>query len=310
VVPPSTTPIASGQDRDGLSTDPSVPILHAETVGAGPRVVLAHGFTQTGRLWNSVDRLLAADHQVVSVDMPGHAGSSHVAADLVEGAHLLGAAGGRGAYVGYSMGARFCLHLALARPDLVGSLVLISGTAGLDRPGDRSDRRASDESLAFELDPPPHLDGTSGLRSIRQARLDAFLHRWLDNPLLAGIEPEANGFDERRRNTGPGLASSLRLAGTGTQQPLWDLLCRLEMPVLVMTGEYDDKFTGIGRRMVTAIGANATQAVVPHTGHSPHLQEPTLVAELISQHLDPPQPLAGTPPGHIRAAGIESARGR
>ena len=48
------------------------------------------------------------------------------------------------------------------------------------------------------------------------------MRRWLDSPMFAGIGPSANGFDERLRNTGPGLASSLRLAGTGTQQPLWE----------------------------------------------------------------------------------------
>ncbi len=272
--------------------------LHAEVLGIGPRVVLAHGFTQTGRLWNSLHERLAEDHQVVLVDMPGHAGSSHVAADLTEGAHLLGEAGGQGTYVGYSMGARFCLHLALGRPDLVRSLVLISGTGGLELPNERAARRATDEALAFELDPPPHMDDAAGLRDVRQARLDAFLKRWLDNPLFAGVAPEANAFEERRRNTGPGLASSLRLAGTGTQLPVWDRLGRLAMPVLVVTGEYDDKFTDLGRRLVASIGDNASQMVVPRTGHSPHLQNPELVTELIRAHLDPPgRPARPAPPG-------------
>ncbi len=274
--------------REPAAAGRPVASLDAELVGRGPRIVLAHGFTQTGRLWNAMDERLAADHQVVRVDMPGHAGSSHIAADLIEGAHLLGAAGGRGAYVGYSMGARFCLHLALARPDLVTSLVLISGTAGLDRPGDRQARRASDEALAYELDPPAHLDDTAGLREVRQARLDAFLRRWLDNPMFAGISPEAVGFEERRRNTGPGLASSLRLAGTGTQLPLWDRLEWLRMPVLIVTGEHDDRFTETGRRMAAAIGVNATHVVVPGTGHSPQLQNPGLVAELVRSHLGAP----------------------
>lgn len=266
------------------------PSLHTEVIGHGPRVALAHGFTQTGHLWNTVEERLATDNEVVLVDMPGHAGSSHVAADLTEGAHLLGAAGGEAAYVGYSMGARFCLHLALARPELVTTLVLISGTAGMDLPADRAARRASDEELANQLDPPAHLDDSAGLRSVRQARLDAFLRRWLDNPLFAGVPLEATGFEERRRNTGPGLASSLRLAGTGTQLPLWDRLDRLEMPVLVITGAYDDRFTEIGRRLTAAIGANATHAVVPATGHTPHLQRPDLVAALIQAHLGRPVP--------------------
>jgi 2-succinyl-6-hydroxy-2,4-cyclohexadiene-1-carboxylate synthase len=275
-IPGHLEPASNGRPRAAL---------HAEAIGRGPTIVLAHGFTQTGRLWNSMDELLAADYRVVRVDMPGHAGSSHLAADLIEGAHLLGAAGGRGAYVGYSMGARFSLHLALARPDLVASLVLISGTAGMERPGEREARRASDEVLAFELDPPAHLDDAAGLREVRQARLDTFLRQWLDNPLFAGVGPEANGFEERRRNTGPGLASSLRLAGTGTQLPLWDRIDKLRMPVLILTGEHDERFTATGRRMADTIGENATHVVVPDAGHAPHLQHPGLVAELIRVHV-------------------------
>ena len=244
---------------------------------------MAHGFTQTGRVWGSMDRDLARDHEVVLVDMPGHASSSAVTADLEDGSLLLGETGGRAAYLGYSMGARYCLHLALARPALVGDLVLISGTAGIDGAGARRARRRADEVLADELDPP-------GGRS-PATPVDVFLRRWLAAPLFAGIDNEAGGLDERLRNTGPGLASSLRLAGTGTQRPLWGQLGRLTMPVLVITGEDDDKFTALGRRLVAGIGPNATHAAVAGTGHAPHLQRPHEVAGLVRRHLAPsPRP--------------------
>ena len=106
--------------------------------------------------------------------------------------------------------------------------------------------------------------------------------------MLAGIPAEADGWAERRGNTGPGLASSLRLAGTGTQLPLWDRLSALAMPVLVVTGGLDDKFTAIGRRMVEAIGDNASRVVIEAAGHSPHLQEPARVAEAIRAFLPSP----------------------
>ena len=75
-----------------------------------------------------------------SVDAPGHGGS---AADRARPADRRRApiadAGGPGTYVGYSMGGRFCLHAALARPDLVERLVLISATAGIDDADERAD---------------------------------------------------------------------------------------------------------------------------------------------------------------------------
>jgi 2-succinyl-6-hydroxy-2,4-cyclohexadiene-1-carboxylate synthase len=251
--------------------------LHTETIGSGPRLVMAHGFTQTGRVWGSMYDDLAEDHEVVLVDMPGHADSSAVTADLAEGANLLAAAGGPAAYLGYSMGARFCLHLALARPALVDHLVLISGTAGIDDPAERRARRQADEALADQLDPPT---GTKTATSV-----EAFVRRWLEGPLFAGISPETNGLAERLRNTGPGLASSLRLAGTGTQQPLWDRLEELVMPVLIITGQHDEKFTALGQRLAAAIGENATVVVVAGAGHAPHLQRPAAVAGVVRRHM-------------------------
>lgn len=266
-------------------TEPNTPRLHATAIGHGPRLVMAHGFTQTGQVWGKLDILLAADDQVVRVDMPGHGGSDRVRADLTEGGRRLGELGGRAAYLGYSMGARFCLHLALDRPELVDSLVLVSGTAGIEDPDQRAERRAEDEGLADQLDPPgPGADGGED-PSAGQARVDSFLRRWLDTPLLAGVPTEANGFAERRRNTGPGMASSLRLAGTGTQLPLWAELARLSMPVLIITGERDPKFTAIGRRMADAIGENAAQVVIAGAGHSPHLEHPARVAQEIRAFL-------------------------
>jgi 2-succinyl-6-hydroxy-2,4-cyclohexadiene-1-carboxylate synthase len=251
--------------------------LCAERRGAGRRLVMAHGFTQTGRLWAGMDDDLAGDHEVVTVDLPGHGGSADVHSTLVDGALLLGAAGGRAAYLGYSMGARFCLHLALARPDLVESLVLISGTAGIEDADERLERCRSDGAMADRLDPP-----SVDLTPLPVAE---FLRAWMDNPMFAGLEPDADGLAERLTNTGPGLASSLRRAGTGTQLPLWEKLGRLTMPVLIVSGERDTKFTALGRRMAGAVGANATVALVEGAGHAPHLQAPGEVARVVRSHL-------------------------
>ncbi len=256
--------------------------LAARVAGSGPSLVLAHGFTQTGRVWGGLDDLLADDHRVVAADMPGHADSTAVAASLPEGAALIGELGGRSSYLGYSMGARFCLHLALSRPDLVNALVLISGTAGIDDPDERLERRRSDEAMAEQLD--PGHDPSHGPRSAAMP-VGTFLRRWMESPLFSGVGPEAAGMEERMRNTGPGLASSLRLAGTGTQLPLWSDLHRLAMPVLVVTGEHDAKFTELGRRLVDAIGPNSSRVVVAGTGHAPHLERPGEVAAAVRAHL-------------------------
>jgi pimeloyl-ACP methyl ester carboxylesterase len=93
-------------------------------------------------------------------------------------------------------------------------------------------------------------------------------------PLFANLPAEAADLDDRRRNTVDGLASSLRLAGTGAQVPRWTELPRLRMPVLVLAGEHDERFAALGRRMAAAIGGNSTFATVPGAGHAAHLERP------------------------------------
>ena len=46
--------------------------LHADRRGAGRPLVLVHGFTQTGRCWGPAADELATDHELITVDAPGH----------------------------------------------------------------------------------------------------------------------------------------------------------------------------------------------------------------------------------------------
>jgi 2-succinyl-6-hydroxy-2,4-cyclohexadiene-1-carboxylate synthase len=241
--------------------------LATESVGSGSRVVLVHGFTQTGRSWSSLVDRLASDYEVVTVDAPGHGDSGDIRANLTEGAALLGHAGGRASYVGYSMGARLCLHLALDHPELVERLVILGATGGLETESEQVERQAADEQLA---------------RALERDGVDAFLVRWLANPLFERLPHDESALNDRRRNTVEGLASSLRLAGTGTQEPLWSRLHELQMPVLVLAGEHDPKFRALGERIAESICSNATVAVIPNAGHPAHLEQPAAFMKLLS----------------------------
>ena len=234
-------------------------MLATERVGVGSPVMLVHGFTQTGRSWQPVVDRLGGLHTFTLVDVPGHGRSSGVRAGLVDGAELLASAGGRGAYVGYSLGGRLCLHLALAHPELVAQLVLVGATAGLESDDERARRRLADDDLAGRLE----AEG-----------VEPFLRWWLDQPLFATLPAEAAGLGRRLVNTADGLASSLRLAGLGTQEPLWGRLAELDMPVLVMAGELDTRFAAAGRRLAAAVGPNAELVLVPGAGHACHLERP------------------------------------
>jgi 2-succinyl-6-hydroxy-2,4-cyclohexadiene-1-carboxylate synthase len=231
---------------------------------AGPLVVALHGFTQTANSWRTIAAKLASSNELIALDMPGHGDSAEVRTDLTGTADLIARQAGRGTYVGYSMGGRVGLHLALAHPQFVERLVLIGATGGIDDDTERDERRRADEALAD---------------SIERDGVPAFLDRWLAQPLFARLPANAADRADRERNTAAGLASSLRLIGTGTQAPLWHRLHNLTMPVLVVAGQHDQKFTELGQRLVDCIGSHATLAIIDGAGHAVHLEQPDAFVE-------------------------------
>jgi pimeloyl-ACP methyl ester carboxylesterase len=120
------------------------------------------------------------------------------------------------------------------------------------------------------------------LEEAGDAGLGAFLEQWLAGPLFVNLKAEAAGLDARLANTATGLASSLRLAGAGTQEPLWERLVALDMPVFVVAGALDAKFVSAGRRLVEAIGDNARLYLIPGAGHAAHLERPDLFVEALA----------------------------
>jgi 2-succinyl-6-hydroxy-2,4-cyclohexadiene-1-carboxylate synthase len=202
------------------------------------RVVLVPGFTQTAAAWSAVATLLrAAGHDVVALDVPG-------GLDFPTTATAIGAKGGPGTYVGYSMGGRLTLRLALDHPELVERLGLVSASPGIADAAERDERRAADEVLA---------------RDIECRGVEPFLRDWLAQ-----------------------LAASLRNLGTGTQEPLWHRLDELRMPVALVTGRADSKFASINDAMQAACTSVTSLARVHiDGGHALPLEQPAALADAL-----------------------------
>jgi len=199
------------------------------------------------------------------LDAPGHGLRPDGKRSLPDCADDIASQMTPGILVGYSMGARMALHVALQHPSVVSHLVLISGTPGLKTEKERSDRRTSDNTLADHLE---------------DIGVERFIDEWLALPIFAGLTDQTNQRTDRLRNTAAGLADSLRYAGSGTQESLWGQLAHLQMPVHLVVGEADTKFCDIARDMTPFI-ANVQLTVVPHVGHTVHLENPLVTARLL-----------------------------
>ncbi len=234
-------------------------------------LVLLHGFTGSAASWEGVRAAFRTSRRVVALDLPGH-GATVVApgfdhslartADLVAAAmDALGIAAAD--VIGYSMGGRIALQLALAHGSRVAHLVLESASAGLATAPARARRRAADAALAAAIE----RDGIA-----------AFVARWEALPLFRSLAEQPPAVRERLRRQRlacdpAGLAVSLRGLGLGSQPWLGRRLASLASPVLLVTGERDAKFTRTAARLLPRF-ADARHEVVAAAGHVPHLEQP------------------------------------
>jgi 2-succinyl-6-hydroxy-2,4-cyclohexadiene-1-carboxylate synthase len=231
-------------------------------------LVLLHGFSGTRRAWDGVSALLDPERYLpIAIDLPGHGSASDAPRPITfEGCvhAVLAQAPDRFALCGYSLGGRIALHVALAAPGRVSSLLIIAANPGIEDPGERAERRRSDRALADRLESGPFED---------------FIERWRAQSLFAGDPPEVDALarEDQRRNRPDALAAVLRGVGTGEMAPLWDRLRELTMPVTVIVGQRDLKFQALGRQIVE-LAPDGELIVVPG-GHGLPLESPAAVAE-------------------------------
>lgn len=168
------------------------------------------------------------------------------------------------------MGARALLQYACAYPNSCDAFILIGCNPGIEDDSERSDRCAADTLLAQDIE-------TYGV-----AR---FLSNWEETPLIRaqqGMRSEwrAQMRANRLEHQAEGLAASLRQFGQGSCPNLWPQLSKLAMPILLITGSEDTKYTDIAKRMQSEL-PNAAHQVINGASHAPHFEAPETTAQVI-----------------------------
>lgn len=245
-------------------------------------LVLLHGFMGSSASWGSavVDALASTGRSPVLVDLPGHGRHAGVVApwrftvEAVAADILRYADHSPVDLVGYSMGGRLALDFALTYPGRVRRLVLESASPGLETDEERAQRRADDEKLAKRLE---------------DEGIDSFVDHWEDLPLFESqkaLPPEVRAGHRagRLRNHAPSLAAALRGLGTGTLPSHWGALSRCTVPTLLLAGELDARYVGVGERMQARM-PSARLVVVPGAGHTVHLEKPAAWVEAVAGFL-------------------------
>lgn len=233
-----------------------------------------HGFTLTGAQFVPLSTFL--DRSIAAPDLPGHANSAvpaEVEAALGSLAEVIEMLGPPLPLLGYSMGGRLALALALERPDLVDRLIVVSAGPGLADGAERADRARDDAELADRI----LADGVA-----------VFLDDWLERPLTAtaAVDERARKLDRaiREDNAADGLAAALLGLGQGVFPYLGDRLGELAVPLLTVAGGKDERYSQLAVTMAAAV-PDGQSRVLYGIGHNVVLEAPEQLAAMVDGFL-------------------------
>ncbi|MEK4028380.1 2-succinyl-6-hydroxy-2,4-cyclohexadiene-1-carboxylate synthase [Pseudobacillus sp. FSL P4-0506] len=256
---------------------------YVEVSGEGAPLLLLHGFTGSSETWKETITHLKRDYTCIAVDIIGHGKSScplekeaysiELAAEDMK-ALMKELGHPRFHVMGYSMGGRLALTLAVLFPKSVQSLLLESASPGLKTPEERQARERSDEALA---------------ERIEREGIESFVDYWQRLPLFATQNnlpqwKQQAIYQQRLRNSVIGLSRSLRGMGTGSQPSWWEVLPMLSMPVLLVTGTEDVKFTKIASEMAQLL-PSAIWKEIKGAGHAIHVEDSEKFGTIIKEFL-------------------------
>ena len=236
--------------------------------GSGAPVLLSHGYSATGRMWDGQRETLGNRYRIVSWDMRGH-GSTSSPDDPAQYSHaltvadmraLLGHLGiGRAVIGGLSLGGTMSLAFCRAHPELTRALVICDSGPGFRNEKAREDwnQRAQQRAADLEARGLAVLEGRSA--ETRQAI--------------------------RHHKSAQGLAHAARGMLAHKDASLIDSLAEIRVPTLVIVGDQDTPFIAACEYMAKKI-PGAKLEVIAGAGHSSNLDQPEAFNRALGRFLD------------------------
>ncbi len=248
--------------------------------GDGPPLVLLHGFSGSTHDFALHIPGLAEHRRVLAIDHRGHGRSTnsldeatytvdHILDDVID--WLAHTVDGPVDLLGHSMGGRVALGFALARRDLLHSLILMDTTAwrfGIDDP-------ALSEMIvgyfaSITADTPMNEGPTTG-----------------ETPLIDSATPA--DWQARKAELSaafdPMACRALGLALFNNEiQPVDHLLGDIDAPVTVIAGEHDDPYVHHAHAMADGV-VNGRCVIIDGAYHSPQLTHQNEWRAAVDAHL-------------------------
>jgi len=251
--------------------------LHAESFGAGPELVLLHGWGMHSGVWGEFAQRLAQRHRVTLIDLPGHGRSvtfpdPYTLATVAQA--VLARAPSHAHWLGWSLGGLVAQHVAHHARGRVAKLVLLASSPQFLRSADW-----------------PHAMDAEVL-----AQFAAELQRDYRSTLLRFLALEVQGSaaarDElralRERIFAHGEPQGAALAGGLSilrESNLRAQFATLRQHVLVLLGAHDRLVPAEVAPDIAGLLPQVVPHIVAGAGHAPFLSQPALVAQHVTDFL-------------------------
>ena len=244
-------------------------------------LIFLHGFLGSAVDWQEIMSDFSEDYFCLAFDLPGHGNSfipdeySDITLEKIASridSVLLSQQIDNPVYIGYSMGGRITLHMPAIIKSSCSGLIIESASPGIEDPVERKARLEKDFLVADKLE---------------SMNFEEFLVQWYNQPLFAGLKKSQNFnkiFRHRLKNNPVQLARAIRIMTVGKQKPLWKIFHGLELPVLVISGSNDEKYTSYTKRISTLSPSVRTQ-IISGAGHVVHAEKPGDYIDIVSQFI-------------------------
>lgn len=256
-------------------SDPFGSLSYREA-GHGEALVLIHGVGMQSAAWAPQIEALSKTHRVLSLDMPGHGGSSPLAegADLPAYVAWLHAALealnlGPVNLAGHSMGALIAGGFACTHPDMLHRVALVNGVFKRSDPARSAVLARAGEIKAGRVD------------------LETPLSRWFgDSPAEQQARTQVARWLSQVDQAGYATAYGAFARGDATYAKAWP---QIACPLLALTGDADPNSTPAMARAMADLAQNGTAEILPGR-HMVNLTDPDAVTQSLSRWLRRPTP--------------------
>lgn len=234
-----------------------------------PVIVYLHGFMGTAVDWKPVIELLGNSYHHVAIDIPVLSPE-----EIFQSLNTIPGLNPEKKMnlVGYSMGGRIALYLAVHYSQFINAVIIESAMPGTRSANELQERIKFDEQLKKKL--------------VHCNRED-FWNEWYSQEVFANIR-QRQGYDkmlERRIQFDPQIAARhLQKFSVSQMESLWPDLVEIKNPLLYIAGELDKKYIRVGSE-VTNLCHSAKLKIVKGAGHNVHFEEPQAFAESINDFL-------------------------